>query len=64
VRAIAQLGESMDMKVTAEGIETSEQLSFISDHGCDHVQGFLLSRPISTAAIIALLHKPAGSIAA
>lgn len=64
VRAIAQLGESMDMKVTAEGIETSEQLSFISEQGCDHVQGFLLSRPIGTAAIIALLHSPAGAIAA
>jgi EAL domain-containing protein (putative c-di-GMP-specific phosphodiesterase class I) len=64
VRAIAQLGESLDMKVTAEGIETSEQLSFISEHGCDHVQGFLLSRPIDTAAIVALLHSRAGPIAA
>jgi diguanylate cyclase (GGDEF)-like protein len=64
VRAIAQLGESLDMKVTAEGIETAEQLSFISQHGCDHVQGFLLSRPIKTADMIALLHSRAGSIAA
>jgi diguanylate cyclase (GGDEF)-like protein len=46
VRAIAQLGESLDMQITAEGIETAEQLSFITDHGCDHVQGFLISHPI------------------
>jgi diguanylate cyclase (GGDEF)-like protein len=64
VRAIAQLGESLDMKVTAEGIETSEQLSFISEHGCDHVQGFLISRPIKTADFITLLHDRSGSIAA
>jgi diguanylate cyclase (GGDEF)-like protein len=64
VRAIAQLGESLDMQVTAEGIETEEQLSFISEHGCDHVQGFLLSRPIKTGDLIALLHQHEGSIAA
>jgi len=64
VRAIAQLGESLDMKVTAEGIETSEQLSFITQHGCDHVQGFLISRPIATSDFLTLLHDRAGSIAA
>ena len=47
VRAIAQLGESLDMQITAEGIETAEQMSFITEHGCDHVQGFLISRAIS-----------------
>ncbi len=46
VRAIAQLGSSLGMQITAEGIETDEQLSFISRHGCDHVQGFLLSKPV------------------
>ena len=64
VRAIAQLGESLDMQVTAEGIETAEQLSFISKHGCDHVQGFLLSRPIKTGEMITLLNERAASIAA
>ncbi|MBB4860781.1 diguanylate cyclase (GGDEF)-like protein [Novosphingobium chloroacetimidivorans] len=64
VRAIAQLGESLDMKVTAEGIETSEQLSFIAKHGCDHVQGFLISRPIRVADFLALLEARAASIAA
>ncbi len=54
VRAIAQLGGSLDMKITAEGIETDEQLAFISQHGCDHVQGFLISRPIGAAAIFDL----------
>lgn len=64
VRAIAQLGESLDMKVTAEGIETTEQLSFITQHGCDHVQGFLISRPIEAGDFIALVKSRASSIAA
>ncbi|VWX52991.1 bifunctional diguanylate cyclase/phosphodiesterase [Novosphingobium sp. 9U] len=64
VRAIAQLGESLDMKVTAEGIETSEQLSFIAEHGCDHVQGFLISRPIRVGDFLALVKARTASIAA
>ena len=51
VRAIAQLGESLDMQITAEGIETAEQLSFITEHGCDHVQGFLISHPVPAAEL-------------
>ena len=54
VRAIAQLGASLNMKITAEGIETDSQLSFIRDHGCDEVQGFLTGRPIPPAAFLAL----------
>jgi EAL domain-containing protein (putative c-di-GMP-specific phosphodiesterase class I) len=65
VRAIAQLGESLHLKVTAEGIETLEQLSFITDQGCDHVQGFLISRPIPTGDFVRLLKThDASSIAA
>ncbi len=55
VRAITQLGESLRIKVTAEGIETAAQLSFITDQGCDHVQGFLISRPIPTGDFVKLL---------
>jgi EAL domain-containing protein (putative c-di-GMP-specific phosphodiesterase class I) len=48
VRAIAQLGESLNLKVPAEGVETAEQLSFIRAHGCDYIQGFLTGRPVDT----------------
>lgn len=51
VRAIAQLGESLQMKITAEGIETEEQMAFVTEHGCDEVQGFLIARPGSASAI-------------
>ena len=57
VRAIAQLGQSLEMAVTAEGIETPEQLSFIAEQGCDHVQGFLISRPLVNADFRALVRS-------
>ncbi|MBK1715479.1 putative bifunctional diguanylate cyclase/phosphodiesterase [Rubrivivax gelatinosus] len=43
VRAIAGLGHSLGMAVTAEGVETAAQLDAVRREGCDEVQGFLFS---------------------
>ncbi|RPF72391.1 putative bifunctional diguanylate cyclase/phosphodiesterase [Aurantiacibacter spongiae] len=59
VRAIAQLGESLSMKITAEGIETDGQLTFIREQGCDHVQGFLTGHPIPAEAFADLVARAA-----
>ncbi len=45
IRAVLALGESLDIPVLAEGVETAAQLEFLKDQGCDQVQGFLLGRP-------------------
>jgi diguanylate cyclase len=45
--AILSLGKSLDLIVTAEGIERSGQLEWLRARGCNEVQGFLLSRPLS-----------------
>ena len=45
--AILSLGQNLGVTVTAEGIERSGQLQWLRAHGCDEVQGFLLSRPLS-----------------
>ena len=45
--AILSLGKNLGVTVTAEGIERSGQLEWLRAHGCDEVQGFLLSRPLS-----------------
>jgi len=46
VEAILALAHSLGMSVTAEGVETEDQLAFLRQHKCDEVQGFLISKPI------------------
>jgi EAL domain-containing protein (putative c-di-GMP-specific phosphodiesterase class I) len=49
VRAILQMAMAFGMKTVAEGVETSEQLNFLREHGCNYAQGFLFSKPVSLA---------------
>lgn len=51
VRAVAGLGRSLGIAVTAEGVETQEQLSQLCAEGCDAAQGYLFSRPVPVAMI-------------
>jgi diguanylate cyclase (GGDEF)-like protein len=50
VRAIVSLGHSLGVPITAEGVETSDQLEFLRKEGCDQVQGFLIGRPEDIAS--------------
>jgi len=45
VAAIANLGDALGMSVTAEGVESEDQLSEVASVGCNLVQGFLLAKP-------------------
>ncbi|MFC5344562.1 EAL domain-containing protein [Brevundimonas staleyi] len=45
IRAVLALGESLEIPILAEGVETQEQLAFLREQGCDEVQGYLLGRP-------------------
>jgi diguanylate cyclase (GGDEF)-like protein/PAS domain S-box-containing protein len=45
VRAVLGLGHGLDLPIIAEGVETQEQLAFLSAESCDQVQGFLIGRP-------------------
>ena len=53
---IIALGRSLGMEVLAEGVEEHEQQLFLSDHGCNSVQGYLYGRPVP-AEQIALAQK-------
>jgi diguanylate cyclase (GGDEF)-like protein/PAS domain S-box-containing protein len=47
VEAIISMGHSLNMKVLAEGVETGDQLHFLTKLGCDEVQGFYLAVPMT-----------------
>jgi diguanylate cyclase (GGDEF)-like protein len=55
VRGIVTLAHGLGIRVTAEGVETQQQLDLVHHSGCDKVQGFLLGRPSPAAS--ALSHK-------
>jgi diguanylate cyclase (GGDEF)-like protein/PAS domain S-box-containing protein len=59
VEAVVGLAHSLKLEVTAEGVETVEQLAFLRELGCDHIQGFLVSRPVPAAEMEALLVRGA-----
>lgn len=59
VRSTIDLAHALEMEVTAEGVETPAALALLSVMGCDLVQGFLLSRPLSLPDFQAYLRSEA-----
>ena len=55
VNAIISLGHSLNLKVVAEGVETDEQLQQLAAQGCDEIQGYLFSKPVSAADFARML---------
>ncbi len=55
VRAIIAMVHSLELKVVAEGVETQTQMDFLKAHGCDEVQGYLISRPVPADEFVKLL---------
>ena len=46
VEAVLKLGEVLGLSVTAEGVETEDQLAYMREKGCATVQGYYFSRPV------------------
>jgi EAL domain-containing protein (putative c-di-GMP-specific phosphodiesterase class I) len=57
VEAVVSLARAMKLKVVAEGVETQEQLDALRRYGCDMVQGYLFSKPVSTEDITRMLRE-------
>ncbi|MCQ4318046.1 EAL domain-containing protein [Stutzerimonas zhaodongensis] len=55
VRAIIAMVHSLELKVVAEGVETQAQMDFLKAHGCDEMQGYLISRPVPVDEFVKLL---------
>jgi len=49
------LGKSLGVSITAEGVETHDQLAILRTAGCVEVQGYFFSRPLPGAEILARL---------
>jgi EAL domain-containing protein (putative c-di-GMP-specific phosphodiesterase class I) len=55
VLAIIRLAHSLGLRVTAEGVETQEQLDFLRLHRCDCIQGYFTGRPAPAGEVVRLL---------
>ena len=54
-QAIISMGKALGMTVIAEGVETVEQQTFLRNHACDEMQGFLFSKPLPARQMADLL---------
>lgn len=57
LKATVALASSFDIPVTAEGIETQAQADYVSGCGCDELQGFYFSKPVSAGEISRMLRE-------
>jgi diguanylate cyclase (GGDEF)-like protein len=57
VRAVLAIGDSLDLNVVAEGVETADQAQRLVDLGCTQVQGYLFSRPVAANDVPELIHR-------
>jgi len=55
VTAIIRMGQSLNLRVVAEGVETQTELEFLQSQHCDEAQGYYFSRPVSAHQFASLL---------
>lgn len=61
--AIVAMAHSMNLKVVAEGVETLDQLRFLTSLHCDEIQGYFISRPVPAEEMVHLLAEGRPSLA-
>ena len=54
-QAIIAMAHGLRLTVIAEGVETTGQVRFLRDHGCDEIQGYYFSKPLPEAEFLRLL---------
>lgn len=58
LRSIIEIGQALEMGVTAEGVETREQADILAGLGCDRLQGYYFARPMAFADLVHFLEEP------
>ena len=56
IKGIVAISKSLHVNCVAEGIETSDQLNWLVNVGCDYLQGYLLSKPVSAEELIKVIN--------
>src|SRR5208282_7585 len=56
--AVISLGQKLNLRVIAEGVETDDQIAFLRQHDCDEMQGFHFSKPVTAQGIEELIGAP------
>ena len=54
-KAIVALAPSLELNITAEGVETEEQFIFLKNKGCHQIQGYYFSKPLSAKMLVDFL---------
>ncbi|CUH96824.1 putative signaling protein PA1727 [Propionispora sp. 2/2-37] len=57
VSTIIKMAHDFNMVVVAEGVETEQQYTYLTENSCDLIQGYYISRPVDETEAIRLLHK-------
>ena len=57
VTSVIDLSHKLGLRVVAEGVETESQQRFLLSHGCDHIQGYWLARPLSLESSLDFLQS-------
>lgn len=57
VTMVIMLGQSLKLGVTAEGVETNEQFSFLKERHCEEMQGYLISKPLPAGEFEIMLNQ-------
>ena len=60
IEAIIGLGQALALVITAEGVETQEQLQTLAQLGCDQAQGYYLGKPMKIEQFKALMQGSSG----
>lgn len=60
IKNIIDLAHILDMKVVAEGVEQEHQMKTLKEYGCDIIQGFYYSKPLSTKSFEEYIMKKEG----
>ncbi len=57
IRTVIRMGQSLGLRILAEGVENKRQRDFVKNMGCDEAQGYFYSKPVDAARIATILEK-------